>query len=94
MHLARLSISLPMAYAVAIALSPMAHAQPAPAGPPAVGVIEATTRPITMTAKTGAAAVSRLPAMNRPISSISIRLRAILVPSTVMSGAPTTTPSA
>jgi hypothetical protein len=55
---------------------------------------EATTRPITMTAKTGAAAVRRLPAMNRPISSISMRLREILVPSTVISGAPATTPSA
>ncbi|MEU1163194.1 ATP-binding cassette domain-containing protein, partial [Streptomyces sp. NPDC005921] len=31
---------------------------------------------------------SRLPAMNRPISSISIRLRGILVPRTVISGAP------
>ena len=55
---------------------------------------EATTRPISMTAKAGARAESRLPTMNSPISSISIRLRETLVPSTVISGAPNTTPSA
>ncbi len=55
---------------------------------------EATTRPISITEKLGATAESRLPRMNSPISSISIRLRGILVPSTVISGAPITTPSA
>lgn len=55
---------------------------------------EAITRPASMTPKAGARAESRLPAMNRPISSISIRLREILVPSTVISGAPNMTPSA
>lgn len=55
---------------------------------------EATTRPISMTEKAGARADSRLPTMNRPISSISIRLRGTLVPSTVISGAPSITPSA
>lgn len=50
MHLARLSISLSLislSCVVVIALSPLAYAQPAPAGPPAVGVVEAVTRPIT-----------------------------------------------
>jgi hypothetical protein len=55
---------------------------------------EATTRPISMTPNTGATADSRLPTMNRPISSISIRLRETLVPSTVISGAPNITPRA
>ncbi len=55
---------------------------------------EATTRPISMTANAGATAESRLPMMNSPMSSMSIRLRETWVPSTVMIGAPTMTPSA
>lgn len=52
MHLARRSVGL-LAIGflglglLAIGLQATAHAQPAPAGPPAVGVIEAATRPIT-----------------------------------------------
>lgn len=42
----------------------------------------------------GASAESTLPAMNRPMRSISIRLRGMRVPRTVISGAPRTTPRA
>ncbi len=55
---------------------------------------EATTRPASISPNTGATAESRLPTTNRPISSISIRLRGIRVPRAVMSGAPAITPSA
>ncbi|MDP9869422.1 hypothetical protein J2S55_008688 [Streptosporangium brasiliense] len=55
---------------------------------------EATTRPISMTAKTGATAEMTLPRMNRPMSSMSMFLREILVPRTVMIGAPIMTPRA
>lgn len=47
MHLARRRIGLLGFGLVWVGLQATAHAQPAPAGPPAVGVIEATTRPIT-----------------------------------------------
>lgn len=55
---------------------------------------EATTRPISMTLKAGARAENRLPTMKSPISSISIRLRETRVPSAVITGAPSMTPSA
>ncbi len=55
---------------------------------------EATTRPVSISPKLGASAESRLPSTNRPMSSISIRLRLTLVPRTVSRGAPMTTPSA
>ena len=74
------------------ATRPAATTDPMPKKAPCAS--EATTRPISMTEKTGARAESRLPTMNRPISSISIRLRGTLVPSTVISGAPNITPSA
>lgn len=45
-------------------------------------------------AEDGRATADRtFPAMNRPISSISIRLRDTFVPRTVISGAPSTTPT-
>ncbi len=52
MHLARrriglLGLALFWGSSLGIGISGTAHAQPAPAGPPAVGVVEATTRPIT-----------------------------------------------
>lgn len=74
------------------ATRPAATTEPMPKKAP--WAREATMRPVSIRPKTGAAAESRLPAMNRPISSISMRLRDTLVPSTVMTGAPATTPSA
>lgn len=55
---------------------------------------EATTRPATITSKTGAVAVTTLPTTKRPMRIISIRLRLTFVPSTVINGVPRTTPSA
>ncbi|CAM5368514.1 hypothetical protein SBADM41S_05546 [Streptomyces badius] len=55
---------------------------------------EAITRPASMTPKTGASADTTLPTTNSPMSSISMRLRETRVPSSVISGAPRTTPSA
>src|SRR5215813_5842187 len=47
MHLARAHIRLFTAGAISIAAIAPGRAQPAPSGPPAVGVVEATKRPIT-----------------------------------------------
>lgn len=47
MHLANVPIGLLSACALSIAAIAAIRAQPAPSGPPAVGVIEATKRPIT-----------------------------------------------
>ena len=69
-----------------------ATTEPIPKNAPCAS--EATIRPASISPKTGATAESTLPTMKRPISSISIRLRVIFVPRTVISGAPSTTPSA
>src|SRR5215471_7377987 len=47
MHLANEAIGLLSACALSIAAVVAARAQPAPSGPPAVGIVEATQRPIT-----------------------------------------------
>jgi membrane fusion protein, multidrug efflux system len=47
MHLARLPISLLTAGAIAVGTPSATRAQPAPSGPPAVGIVEAAKRPIT-----------------------------------------------
>src|SRR3984957_10350171 len=49
MHLARVSIRLLTAGAIAVGTPSATRAQPAPSGPPAVGVVEAIKRPITET---------------------------------------------
>jgi membrane fusion protein (multidrug efflux system) len=51
MHLARASIRLLTAGAIAVGVPPATQAQPAPSGPPAVGVVEAIKRPITETSE-------------------------------------------
>jgi membrane fusion protein, multidrug efflux system len=51
MFLARLSIGLLAATAVTIGFPAASRAQPAPAAPPAVGVVEAIKRPITETSE-------------------------------------------
>jgi membrane fusion protein, multidrug efflux system len=51
MHLARVSISLLTAGAIAVGVPSATRAQPAPSGPPAVGVVEAIKRPITETSE-------------------------------------------
>jgi membrane fusion protein (multidrug efflux system) len=47
MHLARVPMSLLTAGAIAVGVPSATRAQPAPSGPPAVGVVEAIKRPIT-----------------------------------------------
>jgi membrane fusion protein, multidrug efflux system len=61
MHLARVSIGLMTAGALAIGVSAASRAQPAPSGPPAVGVVEAINRPITETSEF----LGRIEAINR-----------------------------
>jgi membrane fusion protein, multidrug efflux system len=61
MHLARVSISFLTAGAIAVGASPATRAQPAPSGPPAVGVVEAIKRPITETSEF----LGRIEAVNR-----------------------------
>jgi membrane fusion protein (multidrug efflux system) len=61
MHLARVPIGLLTAGALAIAAPAAARAQPAPSGPPAVGVVEAIKRPITETSEF----LGRIEAVNR-----------------------------
>src|SRR6202521_4554937 len=51
MHLARVPIGLLTAGAIVIGATAAARAQPAPSGPPAVGIVEATKRPITETSE-------------------------------------------
>src|SRR6202165_5437361 len=51
MHLARVPVGLLMAGALAIGSPAAIRAQPAPSGPPAVGVFEATKRPIVETSE-------------------------------------------
>jgi membrane fusion protein (multidrug efflux system) len=61
MHLARASIRLLTAGAIAVGASSATRAQPAPSGPPAVGVVEAIKRPITETSEF----LGRIEAVNR-----------------------------
>jgi membrane fusion protein (multidrug efflux system) len=51
MRLARVAVGLLTAGAVAFGATAAIRAQPAPSGPPAVGVVEATKRPITETSE-------------------------------------------
>ncbi len=51
MLLARVSIGLLAAGAIAVGAASTTRAQPAPSGPPAVGVVEAIKRPITETSE-------------------------------------------
>src|SRR5262249_38115577 len=61
MHLARVPMRLFAAGAISIAAIVPSRAQPAPSGPPAVGVIEATKRPITESSEF----LGRVEAVNR-----------------------------
>jgi membrane fusion protein, multidrug efflux system len=61
MHLARASIRLLTAGAIAVGAPSATRAQPAPSGPPAVGVVEAIKRPITETSEF----LGRIEAVNR-----------------------------
>src|ERR1700692_1140115 len=61
MHLARVAISLLTAGAIAIGTPSATRAQPAPSGPPAVGIVEAIKRPITETSEF----LGRIEAVNR-----------------------------
>ena len=72
MHLARASIRLLTAGAIAVGVPPATQAQPAAGGPPAVGVVEATKRPITETSEF----LGRIEAVNRV--SVVARVTAFL----------------
>src|SRR3982074_1514600 len=61
MHLARVPICLLIAGAIAVGTPSAIRAQPAPGGPPAVGVVEAIKRPITETSEF----LGRVEAINR-----------------------------
>jgi membrane fusion protein, multidrug efflux system len=61
MLLARIAVGLLIAGAIAIGAIALAGAQPAASGPPAVGIVEATTRPITETSEF----LGRIEAVNR-----------------------------
>ena len=61
MYLAKVSLSLLAASLVTIAFGGAGLTQPVPAGPPAVGVVEATRRPITETSEF----LGRIEAINR-----------------------------
>src|SRR6266404_3552946 len=61
MHLARVPIGLLVAGAVAVGTPSATRAQPAPSGPPAVGIVEAIKRPITETSEF----LGRIEAVNR-----------------------------
>jgi membrane fusion protein (multidrug efflux system) len=61
MHLARVPIGLVTAAALAVGTPASTRAQPAPSGPPAVGVVEAIKRPITETSEF----LGRVEAVNR-----------------------------
>jgi membrane fusion protein (multidrug efflux system) len=61
MRLARATMGLLTAGAVALGATSTIRAQPAPSGPPAVGVVEATNRPITETSEF----LGRIEATNR-----------------------------
>src|SRR3977135_4233721 len=60
-HLARVPISLLISGAIAVGTLSATRAQPAPSGPPAVGVVEAIKRPITESSEF----LGRIEAVNR-----------------------------
>ncbi len=72
MHLARVFVGLLTAVALAIGAPAATRAQPAPSGPPAVGVVEAIKRPITETSEF----LGRIEAINRV--SVVARVTAFL----------------
>jgi membrane fusion protein (multidrug efflux system) len=72
MHLARLPISLLTAGAIAVGTPSATRAQPAPSGPPAVGIVEAAKRPITESSEF----LGRIEAVNRV--SVVARVTAFL----------------
>ena len=72
MHLARVAIGLLTAGGIAIGTTAATRAQPAAGGPPAVGVVEATKRPITETSEF----LGRIEAINRV--SVVARVTAFL----------------
>src|SRR3984893_1079133 len=61
MHLARLQVGLLTAGAIAVGTPSAARAQPAPSGPPAVGIVEAAKRPVTESSEF----LGRVEAVNR-----------------------------
>src|SRR3977135_3041868 len=61
MDLARIPVGLLTAAAITIEVTALTQAQPAPAGPPAVGIVEAIKRPITETSEF----LGRVQAVNR-----------------------------
>src|SRR3979490_1148747 len=61
MHLARVAIGLMTARGIAIGTTPGTRGHPAAGAPPAVGVVEATKRPITETSEF----LARIEAVNR-----------------------------
>src|ERR1700737_559872 len=61
MYLARVPIGLLIAFALSIGTPAATRAQPAPSGPPAVGIVEATKRPIIETSEF----LGRVEAVNR-----------------------------
>src|ERR1700692_2102009 len=61
MHLARVPIGLLVAVAIARGATAASWAQPAASGPPAVGIVEATRRPVTETSEF----LGRIEAVNR-----------------------------
>ena len=61
MHLARGSVGLLIAGAMAVGIPSVTEAQPAPSGPPAVGIVEVIKRPITETSEF----LGRIEAVNR-----------------------------
>jgi membrane fusion protein, multidrug efflux system len=72
MYLAKVPVSLLTAGAIAVGAASASRAQPAPSGPPAVGVVEAIKRPITETSEF----LGRVEAVNRV--SVVARVNAFL----------------
>jgi membrane fusion protein (multidrug efflux system) len=81
MQLAKVAIGLLMTAAVAVGTTTATRAQPAPAGPPAVGVVEAVRRPITETSEF----LGRVEAVNRV--NVVARVTAFLEKRLFMEGA-------
>ena len=76
MLLARMPLGLLIAGAVAAGIPPAIRAQPAPSGPPAVGIVEAIKRPITETSEFlgRVAAVNRVNVVARDTAFLEKRL--------------------
>jgi membrane fusion protein (multidrug efflux system) len=81
MHLARIPIILLTANAITLGATAIAQAQPAPAAPPAVGVVEAVKRPVTESSEF----LGRIEATNRV--SVVARVTAFLEKRTFNEGA-------